>query len=245
MDENYNNINSGYVPQGNDPQGYQPQTAGQEDYQPQANGQSDYSQTDYQPQANGQSDYQPQGYSQTDYQPQAAGQSDYQPQGYSQSGYHPQGNTQIGYQPQGNGQTGYQSQGYPQTAYQPQGYGQQGYANGYNQNAYNPVPRKKTSTKATLSLIFGIAGIVTCCAFGILGVILGIAGVVLAILSKNDNDGKMEGLAIAGLVVSIVSFVFGLGYLCIMVLAIAEDPNYISDNIASAAIRAFNSNVIS
>ena len=200
MDENYNNINSGYVPQGNDPQGYQPQTTGE-------------------------GDYQPQGYSQTDYQPQTTGQSDYQPQGYSQSDYQPQGN--------------------PQTAYQPQGYGQQGYANGYNQNAYNPVPQKKTSTKAILSLIFGIAGIVTCCAFGILGVILGIAGVVLAILSKNDNDGKMEGLAIAGLVVSIVSFVFGLGYLCIMVLAIAEDPNYIKDNIASAAIRVFNSNVIS
>lgn len=230
MDENYNNINSGYVPQGADPQGYQPQTTGESDYQPQTTGQSDC---------------QPQGYSQTDYQPQTTGQSDYQPQGYSQSGYQPQGNTQTGYQPQGNGQTGYQSQGYPQTAYQPQGYGQQGYANGYNQNAYNTVPQKKTSTKATLSLIFGIAGIVTCCAFGILGVILGIAGVVLAILSKNDNDGKMEGLAIAGLVVSIVSFVFGLGYLCIMVLAIAEDPNYISDNIASAAIRAFNSNVIS
>ena len=225
MDENYNNINSGYVPQGTDPEGYQPQTTGESDYQPQATGQSEYSQTDYQPQA--------------------TGQSDYQPQGYSQTGYQPQGNTQTGYQPQGNTQTGYQSQGYPQTAYQPQSYGQQSYANGYNQNAYNTVPQKKTSTKATLSLIFGIAGIVTCCAFGILGVILGIAGVVLAILSKNDNDGKMEGLAIAGLVVSIVSFVFGLGYLCIMVLAIAEDPNYISDNIASAAIRAFNSNVIS
>ena len=220
MDENYNNINSGYVPQGNDPQGYQPQTTGE-------------------------GDYQPQGYSQTDYQPQTTGQSDYQPQGYSQSDYQPQGNPQTCYQPQGNGQTGYQSQGNPQTAYQPQGYGQQGYANGYNQNAYNPVPQKKTSTKAILSLIFGIAGIVTCCAFGILGVILGIAGVVLAILSKNDNDGKMEGLAIAGLVVSIVSFVFGLGYLCIMVLAIAEDPDYIKDNIASAAIRVFNSNVIS
>lgn len=220
MDENYNNINSGYVPQGADSQGYQPQTTGESDYQPQG-----YSQTDYQPQTTGQSDYQPQGYSQTDYQPQATGQSDYQPQGYSQAGYQPQGN--------------------PQTAYQPQGYGRQGYANGYNQNAYNPVPQKKTSTKAILSLIFGIAGIVTCCAFGILGVILGIAGVVLAILSKNDNDGKMEGLAIAGLVVSIVSFVFGLGYLCIMVLAIAEDPNYIKDNIASAAIRVFNSNVIS
>ncbi len=190
MDENYNNINSGYVPQGTDPQGYQPQTTGE---------------------------------------------SDYQPQGY----------TQTGYQPQGNGQTGYQSQGYPQTAYQPQGYGQQGYANGYNQNAYNPVPQKKNSTKAILSLIFGIAGIVTCCAFGILGVILGIAGVVLAILSRNDNDGKMEGLAVAGLVVSVVAFVFGLGYLCIMVFAIAEDPNYIKNNIASAAIRAFNGNVLS
>lgn len=220
MDENYNNINSGYVPQGTDPQGYQPQSNGQSDYQPQSNGQSDY---------------QPQGYSQTDYQPQAGGQNDYQPQTTGQGDYQPQGYSQTGYRPQGNTQTGYPSQGY----------GQQGYANGYNPNAYNPVPQKKTSTKAILSLIFGIAGIVTCCAFGILGVILGIAGVVLAILSKNDNDGKMEGLAIAGLVVSIVSFVFGLGYLCIMVLAIAEDPNYIKDNIASAAIRVFNSNVIS
>ena len=233
MDENYNNINSGYVPQGTDPQGFQPQTTGQEDYQPQG-----YSQTDYQPQGNGQGDYQPQGYSQTDYQPQGNGQGDYQPQGYSQTGY----------QPQGNGQPGYQSQGYAQPGYQPQGYNgynQQGYADSYNQNAYNLVPQKKTSTKAILSLIFGIAGIVTCCGFGILGVILGIAGVVLAILSRNDNDGKMEGLAIAGLIVSIVAFVFGLGYLCIMVFAIAEDPNFLTDNIASAAVRVFNGNVIS
>ena len=223
MDENYNNINSGYVPQGTDPQGFSSQTTGQEDYQPQGNGQGDY---------------QPQGYSQTDYQPQGNGQGDYQPQGYSQTGY----------QPQGNGQPGYQSQGYAQPGYQPQGYNgysQQGYADGYNQNAYNLVPKKKTSTKAILSLIFGIAGIVTCCGFGILGVILGIAGVVLAILSRNDNDGKMEGLAIAGLIVSIVAFVFGLGYLCIMVFAIAEDPNFLTDNIASAAVRVFNGNVIS
>ena len=223
MDENYNNINSGYVPQGTDPQGFSSQTTGQEDYQPQGNGQGDY---------------QPQGYSQTDYQPQGNGQGDYQPQGYSQTGY----------QPQGNGQPGYQSQGYAQPGYQPQGYNgysQQGYADGYNQNAYNLVPQKKTSTKAILSLIFGIAGIVTCCGFGILGVILGIAGVVLAILSRNDNDGKMEGLAIAGLIVSIVAFVFGLGYLCIMVFAIAEDPNFLTDNIASAAVRVFNGNVIS
>ena len=193
MDENYNNINSGYVPQGTDPQGFQPQTTGREDYQPQ-------------------------GYSQPDYQPQGDGQGDYQPQGYSQTGYQPQGYN---------------------------GYSQQGYAGGYNQNAYNLVPQKKTSTKAILSLIFGIAGIVTCCGFGILGVILGIAGVVLAILSRNDNDGKMEGLAIAGLIVSIVAFVFGLGYLCIMVFAIAEDPNFLTDNFASAAVRVFNGNVIS
>ena len=223
MDENYNNINSGYVPQGTDPQGFQPQTTGQEDYQPQ-------------------------GYSQPDYQPQGDGQGDYQPQGYSQTGYQPQGYSQTGYQPQGNGQGDYQPQGYSQTGYQPQGYNgysQQGYADGYNQNAYNLVPQKKTSTKSILSLIFGIAGIVTCCGFGILGVILGIAGVVLAILSRNDNDGKMEGLAIAGLIVSIVAFVFGLGYLCIMVFAIAEDPNFLTDNFASAAVRVFNGNVIS
>ena len=233
MNENYNNINSGYVPQGTDPQGFSSQTTGQEDYQPQGNGQGDY-----QPQGYSQTDYQPQGYSQTDYQPQGNGQGDYQPQGYSQTGY----------QPQGNGQPGYQSQGYAQPGYQPQGYNgynQQGYADGYNQNAYNLVPQKKTSTKAILSLIFGIAGLVTCCGFGILGVILGIAGVVLAILSRNDNDGKMEGLAIAGLIVSIVAFVFGLGYLCIMVFAIAEDPNFLTDNIASAAVRVFNGNVIS
>lgn len=68
------------------------------------------------------------------------------------------------------------------------------------------------------SLICGIVGLVSCCCCGI-GAIVGIVGVVLAILSKKKNGGKLSGLAIAGLVCSILSILSGVGYV-IYVLAI-------------------------
>ncbi len=59
------------------------------------------------------------------------------------------------------------------------------------------------------SLVCGILGILCCCCCGS-GSLLGIVGIILAIVSRGKNGGKMSGLAIAGLVCSIVSIFAGV-----------------------------------
>lgn len=70
-------------------------------------------------------------------------------------------------------------------------------------------PANPNNGMAIGALICGIVGIVLCCCCGI-SAIVGIVGIVLAILSKNKNGGKMSGMAIAGLICSIASVVFGI-----------------------------------
>lgn len=67
------------------------------------------------------------------------------------------------------------------------------------------------------SLICGIAGILLCCCCGI-GAVAGIVGIILAICSKKSNGGKMSGMALAGLICSIIAIVFGAGYWIIDIL---------------------------
>lgn len=59
------------------------------------------------------------------------------------------------------------------------------------------------------SLICGIVGILCCCCCGG-GTVIGIVGIILAVVSRGKNGGKMSGLAIAGLVCSIIASVFGI-----------------------------------
>ena len=100
-----------------------------------------------------------------------------------------------------------------------------GYSN-YNQG-YSSAPEQKSSnTKAVISLILGIAGLVLCCCLGAPSVILGVIGVILAILSKNDNQGQMDGMAITGLVLSILAFVIGLASLCFYIYCFVTDPEF-------------------
>ena len=61
------------------------------------------------------------------------------------------------------------------------------------------------------SLICGIAGILMCCCCGI-GAVVGIVGIVLAICARKPNGGKFSGMAMAGLICSIIAVVFGAGY---------------------------------
>lgn len=87
----------------------------------------------------------------------------------------------------------------------------------YNPNPYTTTPAytaeaKQNNGLAIASLVCGIISIVLCCCCG-LGVLLGIAGIVLAILSKKNSGGKLSGLAIAGLICGIVGVVFGVGWL--------------------------------
>lgn len=79
--------------------------------------------------------------------------------------------------------------------------------------AYTPVqPANPNNGMAIGSLICGIVGILLCCCCGV-GAIVGAVGIVLSVLSRKQNDGKFSGLAMAGLICSIVAVVFGVGYL--------------------------------
>ncbi len=65
------------------------------------------------------------------------------------------------------------------------------------------------------SLVMGVVGLLTGSIFG-LGCILGIIGVVLAVKSGNASEAagvKKSGLATAGLILGILSIVFGAGCL--------------------------------
>jgi len=68
-----------------------------------------------------------------------------------------------------------------------------------------PSVAVKTSGLAIASLILGIFGFFTCGLAGIVGLILGIVGLI--IISKSAGQLKGTGLAVAGIVVSVVSLI--------------------------------------
>lgn len=73
---------------------------------------------------------------------------------------------------------------------------------------------------AIASLVCGILAIMTCCCYGIGGVVLGIAAIVFACISKSQNGGRMPSLSIAGLICGIIGLVFGLCYFGVLILGI-------------------------
>lgn len=89
-----------------------------------------------------------------------------------------------------------------------QGYGSGNAYPGQNyQNSCNAADRAENNVFSTLSLVCGIVGIVgSCCC---LGIPLGIAGIIFFLLSKKGYE-KYSGVAIAGLVTSIVGLVLTL-----------------------------------
>ncbi len=87
------------------------------------------------------------------------------------------------------GQAPYQQQGYPQN------------------NIYAQPGENRSKTKEILSLVFGILAILISCCCTYLGIGLGIAGIVMAVLAKNDNNGKMPGMALGGMICSIFAIV--------------------------------------
>lgn len=63
------------------------------------------------------------------------------------------------------------------------------------------------STKAGISLGLGIASLVLGCCCTWLGIALGVAAIILGVLSKKDNEPK-SGMAMAGIIIGAVS-IFG------------------------------------
>ena len=123
------------------------------------------------------------------------------------------------------------SNGYNQSGYN----GYNGYNQGPNQNPYYTVPgqgqgqplKKEINPMAVTSMVLGIFSIISCCASP-LAVLLGIGGIVLAILSKKGKP--MSGFAIAGIVLSAVGLVISLAFFAyyLFVLSMMKDPRYAS-----------------
>ena len=85
-----------------------------------------------------------------------------------------------------------------------------------------PEPPKEKNGAAVVSLIMGILGLVmSCCGFGR---IFGIVALICGIVSKSKSStGKMPGMAIAGLIMGIVSIIGGLiGMVAVLIPLIAS-----------------------
>ena len=85
-------------------------------------------------------------------------------------------------------------------------------------------PQKKKNNYALVSMILGIvavAGCCICCCSEVFGLLLmgvcAILAIVFAFLSKKNNNGKMDGKAIAGLVLGIVALVILLLFLATII----------------------------
>lgn len=79
-----------------------------------------------------------------------------------------------------------------------------------------PLPSAKTSGLAIASLVLAVSGLFTCGLTAIIGLILGI--VALCAVSKRADQLKGRGLAIAGIVTSVVVIVMILFLVSMMVL---------------------------
>ena len=78
---------------------------------------------------------------------------------------------------------------------------------------YPPTePPKEKNPTAITSMVLGIIGVVSICCCGVGAPVFGIAALICAIVSKSKT-GKMNGMAIAGLIMGIVSIVFGVAWL--------------------------------
>jgi hypothetical protein len=79
-----------------------------------------------------------------------------------------------------------------------------------------PLPPAKTSGLAIASLVLGICVIFTCGLTAIIGLILGIVG--LCAISKRAEQLKGKGLAIVGIVLSVISIILTPGILMALLM---------------------------
>ena len=159
-------------------------------------------------------------YQQAEQQPpyqQAGQQNSYQQSPYQQNGQQNQ------YE-----QTGQQNL-YGQNPYQQNGqqnsYQQVPYQQPYQQNSYQQVPPKQSNGMALASMIVGIFALLTCC-IPFVQFPLAVISIVLVILSKKGRP--FHGLAIAGLVMAIISVLVSIGmtFYWGYVLKLMNDPEF-------------------
>lgn len=94
----------------------------------------------------------------------------------------------------------------------------------------NQLPLEKNTADhgmALASMILGIAGLVACCCYGILGIVLGAVGLILGIIAR--KHGNNEGISLAGIILSAISLGFGLlffGIVLLGVIGMLSDPEF-------------------
>lgn len=88
--------------------------------------------------------------------------------------------------------------------------------NDFNNGNFNYTPQPEQPQKdpghgmAIAALVLGILSIITCCCT-YLAIILGVVGIVLAVISKTKSfTGKMETMALVGMILSIVGVVIAI-----------------------------------
>ena len=81
--------------------------------------------------------------------------------------------------------------------------------------------RPKTFGWSVASMVIGIISVV-CCALGWTGLILGAAAVALSIISRRKL-GYFDGMSVAGLILGIFGFVFGVSMLIAVNFLITEE----------------------
>ncbi|MBQ2800167.1 MAG: DUF4190 domain-containing protein [Lachnospiraceae bacterium] len=103
--------------------------------------------------------------------------------------------------------------------------------NNFNNETFNYTPQPEQPQKdpghglAIASLVLGILSILSCCCT-YLAIILGVVGIVLAIISKSKSlAGKMETMATVGMILSILGVVIAVGMI-IWSAAFAQSPAY-------------------
>ena len=70
------------------------------------------------------------------------------------------------------------------------------------------MQEKKTNVKAVLSLVLSCLSIVCCCVWYV-GMLLGLAAIILGIVSLRDSRFEKSDMAVAGIVVGSVGFALG------------------------------------
>ena len=98
-----------------------------------------------------------------------------------------------------------------------QGYGEQDYA--FQTLMRNGRP--KTLGWSVASMVVGILSVV-CCFLGWSGLILGIAAIVFSVISRRQL-GYFDGMSVAGLILGIFGFVFGVAMLIAVNFLITEE----------------------
>ncbi|MGN0153684.1 MAG: DUF4190 domain-containing protein [Lachnospiraceae bacterium] len=82
--------------------------------------------------------------------------------------------------------------------------------NYYTNTNYTPAPEPVSNGYAIASLVMGILSIVTSCCCGFLSFLFGALGIIFGCIQPKDLSGKKPGMAIAGIITSIVGIVFGV-----------------------------------